>query len=56
MIGFIETRNRNLKVRKICHYIVPGNLLLFNPGENHSCESRDRFSRWTTAASTFSRM
>jgi len=41
VIGFIERGNRNLKVRKTCHYIVPGNLLLFNPGENHSCESRD---------------
>ena len=41
VIGFIERGNRNLKVRKTCHFIVPGNLLLFNPGENHSCESRD---------------
>lgn len=41
VIGFIERGNRNLKIRKVCHYIVPGNLLLFNPGENHACESRD---------------
>ncbi len=41
VIGFVERGNRNLKVRKTCHFIVPGNLLLFNPGENHSCESRD---------------
>ena len=41
VIGFIERGNRNLKVRKSCYLIVPGNLLLFNPGENHACESRD---------------
>ncbi|HWQ97980.1 MAG TPA: AraC family transcriptional regulator [Clostridia bacterium] len=41
VIGFIERGRRNLKVRGNCHLTAPGDLLLFNPGENHACEAHD---------------
>lgn len=41
VIGFIERGRRNLKVRGGCHLTAPGDLLLFNPGENHACEAQD---------------
>ena len=41
VVGFIERGRRNLKVRGECHVIIPGDLLLFNPGDNHACESED---------------
>lgn len=41
VIGFIERGKRNLKVRGACHLTAAGDLLLFNPGENHACESQD---------------
>ena len=41
VVGFIERGKRNLKVRGICHLTTAGDLLLFNPGENHACESND---------------
>ena len=41
VIGFIERGKRNLKVRGSCHRTAQGDLLLFNPGENHACESHD---------------
>ena len=41
VIGFIERGRRNLKVRGTCHLTAPGDLLLFNPGENHACEAHD---------------
>ncbi|MEN6635656.1 MAG: AraC family transcriptional regulator [Clostridiaceae bacterium] len=41
VIGFIERGHRNLKVRGTCHLTAPGDLLLFNPGENHACEAHD---------------
>lgn len=39
VIGFIERGRRNLKVRGQCLLTAPGDLLLFNPGENHACEA-----------------
>jgi len=41
VIGFIERGRRNLKVRGNCHLTAPGDLLLFNPGDNHACEAHD---------------
>lgn len=41
VVGFIERGRRNLKVRGECHVTTPGDLLLFNPGDNHACESED---------------
>jgi len=41
VIGFIERGRRNLKVRGNCHLTAPGDLLLFNPGENQACEAHD---------------
>ena len=41
VIGFIERGRRNLKVRGGCVLTAPGDLLLFNPGENHACEAHD---------------
>ena len=41
VIGFIERGRRNLKVRGNCLLLAPGDLLLFNPSENHACEAHD---------------
>lgn len=41
VIGFIERGRRNLKVRGQCLLTAPGDLLLFNPSENHACEAHD---------------
>lgn len=41
VIGFIERGRRNLRVRAQDYVTAPGDLLLFNPGENHACQSRD---------------
>jgi AraC-like DNA-binding protein len=41
VIGFIEHGRRNLKVRGGCVLTAPGDLLLFNPGENHACEAHE---------------
>ena len=41
VVGFIERGRRNLKVKGECIVTMPGDLLLFNPGENHACQSED---------------
>ena len=41
VVGFIERGRRKLKVRGECLLIAPGDLLLFNPGENHACEAHE---------------
>ena len=41
VVGFIERGRRNLRVKGECIVTTPGDLLLFNPGENHACESED---------------
>lgn len=38
VIGFIERGRRNLTCRGERYVTAPGDLLLFNPGENHACE------------------
>jgi len=38
VVGFIERGRRNLSCRGERYVTAPGDLLLFNPGENHACE------------------
>jgi len=38
VVGFIERGQRNLCCRGERYKTAPGDLLLFNPGENHACE------------------
>ena len=41
VVGFIERGRRILTVKGECHITTPGELLLFNPGDNHACESEN---------------
>jgi AraC-like DNA-binding protein len=41
VIGFIERGRRKLRCKGQDYLTAPGDLLLFNPGDNHACESRD---------------
>lgn len=51
VIGFIESGERCLSCKNKEYTVEPGDLLLFNPRDNHTCEQTDGPS--TTAASTF---
>ncbi|WP_304508226.1 AraC family ligand binding domain-containing protein [Anaerotignum sp.] len=41
VIGFIERGSRHLFCKNKDYTIEPGDLLLFNPGDNHTCEQID---------------
>jgi len=41
VIGFIESGNRYLSCKNKEYTIEPGDLLLFNPGDNHTCKQID---------------
>ncbi len=41
VIGFIERGSRCLRCNGQTYRTAPGDLLLFNPGDNHACESMD---------------
>lgn len=41
VIGFIENGTRTLSCRNIEYMIGQGNILIFNPGDNHSCAQCD---------------
>lgn len=41
VIGFIESGSRHLSCKNKEYTIEPGDLLLFNPGDNHTCEQID---------------
>ena len=41
VIGFIESGRRYLSCKNKEYTIEPGDLLLFNPGDNHTCEQCD---------------
>lgn len=41
VIGFIESGRRYLSCKNKEYTIEPGDLLLFNPGDNHTCEQYD---------------
>lgn len=41
VIGFIERGSRCLRCKGQLYRTAPGDLLLFNPGDNHACESMD---------------
>ena len=41
VIGFIERGKRRLRCKGQDYLTAPGDLLLFNPGDNHACEGRD---------------
>ncbi len=41
VIGFIERGKRNLRCNGTDYLTTPGDLLLFNPGDNHACEGLD---------------
>ena len=41
VIGFIETGQRILSCKGIEYVIKPGDILLFNPGDNHACAQND---------------
>ncbi len=41
VIGFIEDGRRHLSCKNKDYTIEPGDLLLFNPGDNHTCEQID---------------
>jgi AraC-like DNA-binding protein len=41
VIGFIESGNRRLSCKNKTYTIHPGDLLLFNPLDNHTCEQLD---------------
>jgi len=41
VIGFIESGQRYLSCKNKDYTIEPGDLLLFNPGDNHTCEQCD---------------
>lgn len=41
VIGFIESGRRCLSCKNKVYTIEPGDLLLFNPGDNHTCEQCD---------------
>ena len=41
VVGFIERGRRNLSCKGAVYVIAPGDLLLFNPGDNHACACAD---------------
>ncbi len=41
VVGFIENGSRYLSCKNKDYTIEPGDLLLFNPGDNHTCEQID---------------
>ncbi len=41
VLGFIEEGNRYLSCKNREYTVVPGDLVLFNPGDNHTCEQVD---------------
>ena len=41
VIGFIEKGHRHLSCKNLEYTIAPGDLLLFNPRDNHTCEQID---------------
>lgn len=41
VLGFIEEGNRHLSCKNREYTVVPGDLVLFNPGDNHTCEQID---------------
>ena len=41
VIGCIERGRRKLTCMGVMHIVAPGDLVLFNPGDNHACESAD---------------
>jgi len=41
VLGFIEEGNRFLSCKNREYTVVPGDLVLFNPGDNHTCEQVD---------------
>ena len=41
VIGLLEDGSRRLKCRNREYSIAPGNILLFNPGDNHACVQSD---------------
>lgn len=41
VIGFIESGERRLSCKKSEYIVKPGDLLLFNPRDNHTCEQTD---------------
>ncbi|MEA5056008.1 MAG: AraC family transcriptional regulator [Anaerotignum propionicum] len=41
VFGFIEEGNRYLSCKNNEYTVVPGELVLFNPGDNHTCEQVD---------------
>lgn len=41
VIGFVENGERCLSCRNREYVIRPGNVVLFNPGDNHACVQRD---------------
>ncbi len=41
VVGFIESGHRHLSCKNKEYTIEPGDLLLFNPGDNHTCEQCD---------------
>jgi len=41
VIGFIESGRRHLSCKNKEYTIEPGDMLLFNPGDNHTCEQCD---------------
>lgn len=42
VIGFVEEGERCLSCKNISYKIVPGNIMLFNPGDNHACVQADK--------------
>lgn len=41
VIGFVEQGERVLSCKNQEHHIQPGDILLFNPGDNHACTQSD---------------
>ena len=41
VVGFVEKGNRHLSCRGDEYDMEPGDMLLLNPRDNHTCESRD---------------
>lgn len=41
VIGFVESGTRCLQCKNQKYTIIPGNILLFNPNDNHSCTQAD---------------
>ena len=51
VIGFMEGGRRRLSCKNHEHTIAKGDVVIFNPGDNHACVQTDG-GHWTTAAST----